>query len=76
MLQTERICVMRGGAVAQSVERATHREEVSGSIPPARYWLGRCQYNGTDWDRSHDLPALSHVWQHVRSSEALSWDIT
>ena len=40
----------QGGAVAQSVERATPGEEVSGSIPlwpPAFYWLGRCQYNVT-----------------------------
>ena len=36
-----------GGAVAQSVERATPGEEVPGSIPPAPYWLGRCQYNVT-----------------------------
>ena len=33
-----------GGAIAQSVERATPGEEVPGSIPAvaARYWLGRC----------------------------------
>ena len=27
----------------------------------------------TGWDRSHGLPALSHVWQHVKLSDALSW---
>ena len=42
--------------------------------PPAPYWLGRCQYNVTGWDRSHGLPALSRVWQHVKLSDALSWD--
>ena len=39
-----------GGAVAQSVERATPGDEALGSIPlwpPAPYWLGRCQYNVT-----------------------------
>ena len=39
-----------GGAVAQSVERATPGEEVPSSIqlwPSAPYWLGRCQYNVT-----------------------------
>ena len=25
----------------------------------------------TGWDRSHGLPALSHVWQHVKLSDAL-----
>ena len=34
--------------------------------PPAPYWLGRCQYNVTGWDRSHGLPALSRVWQQVK----------
>ena len=53
-----------GDAVAQSVERVTPGEEVPGSIHAvagAPYWLGRCQYNVTGWDRSHGLPALSHV---------------
>ena len=36
--------------------------------------LGRCQYNVSGRDRSHGLPALSHVWQHVKLSDALSWD--
>ena len=31
--------------------------------------LGRCQYNVTGWDRSHGLPALSRVWQHVKLSD-------
>ena len=30
--------------------------------PPAPYWLDRCHYNVTGWDRSHGLPALSRVW--------------
>ena len=41
--------------------------------PPAPYRLGRCLYNVTGWDRSRGLPALSHVWQHVKLSDALSW---
>ena len=36
---------------------------------PAPYWLGRCQYNVTGWDRSQGLPALSSVWQHVKLSD-------
>ena len=38
---------VQGGSVAQSVERSTPGEEVPGSISPAPYWLGRCQYNVT-----------------------------
>ena len=56
----------------KSVERATLGEEVLGSIPlwpPAPYWLGRYQYNVTDSDRSHGLPVLSRVWQHVKLSD-------
>ena len=65
----------RGDAVAQSVERATPREVVPGSIPSvaALYWLGGCQYNVTGRDRSHGLPALSHMRQHEKLSDALSW---
>ena len=33
--------------------------------PPPSYWLGRCQYNVTGWDRSHGLPALSCVRQQL-----------
>ena len=33
------------------------------------YWLGQCQYNVTGWDRSHGLPALSRMWQHVKLSD-------
>ena len=36
----------RGGAVPESVERATPGEEVPGSIS-AVAWLGRCQYSVT-----------------------------
>ena len=39
-------------------------------VQPAPYWLGRCHYNVTGWDRSHGLPALSHVWQHVKLSDS------
>ena len=53
-----------GGAVAQSVERATPGEEVLGS------WLGLCQYNATVWYRNHGLPALSYVWQYLKLSDA------
>ena len=36
--------------------RATSGQEVLGSIPaPAPYWLGRCQYNVTGFDKSHGL---------------------
>ena len=37
--------------------------------PPAPYWLGRCQFNMTCWDRSLGLPALSRVWQHLKLSD-------
>ena len=37
--------------------------------PPAPYWLGRCQYNVTGWDRRHGLHTLSRVWQHVKLSD-------
>ena len=47
------------------VERATPGEEGLGLIPAVAarslYWLVRSQYNVTDWDRSHGLPALSRV---------------
>ena len=36
---------------------------------PASYLMGRCQYHVTSWDRSHGLPALSHVWQHLKLSD-------
>ena len=65
-----------GGAVAQSVERAIPGEEVPGLIPAvaARSLLvGFFQYNVTGSDRSHGLPALSRVWQHVKLSDTLSW---
>ena len=38
---------------------------------PTPYWLGRCQYSVTGWDRSHGLPFLSRVWQHVKL-----WDVS
>ena len=59
---------------SSAVERATPGEEApfrSPLWPPAPYRLGRCLYNVTGWDRSHGLPALSHVWQHVKLSDAL-----
>ena len=37
--------------------------------PPAPFWLGRCRYNVTSRDRSHGLPALSHVWHHIKLSD-------
>ena len=48
--------------------------------PPAPYWLGQCQYNVTGWDRSHGLPNLSRVWQHVKFSDVslddkLNWQM-
>ena len=57
-----------GGAVAQSVERATPGEEILGSITAvaARSLLVGYSVNGGD--RSHGLPALSRVWQHVKLS--------
>ena len=71
-------CACRSGnAVARSVERTTPCVEVLGLIsppptpppwPPATYWLGRCQYNVTGWDRRHGLPALPRVWKHVNLS--------
>ena len=40
--------------------------------PPTPYWLGRCQYNVTGWDRGHGLPTLSRVWQHVKKLSDVS----
>ena len=54
------------------VERATPGQEDMGSFalwPHAPYWLGRCEYNVTGWERSHALAALSRVWQHVKLSD-------
>ena len=34
----------------------------------------QCQYNETGWHRGHSLPALSNMWQHIKLSDALSWD--
>ena len=67
---------LRRGAVAQSVKRTTPGDEVPGSIPAvaARSLLvGSVSVNVTGRDRSHGLPALSRVWQHVKLSDALSW---
>ena len=61
-----KILIHSGDVVAQSVERVTPGEEVLGWI---FYWLGRCQYNVTAWDRSHGLPTLSHVLQHITLSD-------
>ena len=36
----------------------------------APYWLGRCKYDVTGWDRCHGLPTLPRVWQHVKLSDA------
>ena len=59
-----------GGTIFQSVEHATPGEEVVGTIPAvAAYWFGRCQYNVIGCDRSHGLPALSRVWQHIIFSD-------
>ena len=56
--------------VAQSVELLVRRSQVQFPLwPPASYWLGRCQYNVTGWDRSHGPSALPCVWQHVKLSE-------
>ena len=60
------------GAVAQSVERVTLVKRSWVRFPlwlPAPYWLGRCQYNVTGWNRIHGLPALSRVWQLVTLSD-------
>ena len=61
-----------GWGGAQSVERWTPGEEVPGSIPAVAarsYWLGRCQCNVTGLDKSHGLPVLSRVWQHIKLSD-------
>ena len=56
------------GGRGSSVDRMVKRSWVRGPLwRPARYWLGRCQYSVTDWDRSHGLPTMSGVWQHVNS---------
>ena len=65
----------KGGVVAQSVERATPGEEVPGLIPAvaACSLLVGLVSLLCDWLRqSHGLPALSHVWQQVKMSDALS----
>ena len=56
-------------AVAQSVERARRSWVRSLLWPPAPYWMGRCQHTVTGRDRSHGLPALPRVWQHVKFSD-------
>ena len=67
--KTESLHLGGGGAVAQSVERATPGEEILGSITAvaARSLLVGYSVNGGD--RSHGLPALSRVWQHVKWSD-------
>ena len=43
-------------------------------LPPLYFYC--CGYSAnlvTGWDRSHGLQALSHVWQLVKLSDALSW---
>ena len=37
------------------------------------YRLGQCQYNVTGWDRSHGLPAVSCVGQHLKLSDISFW---
>ena len=72
--------------VAQSVERATPGEEVPGSLPAVTTRpllvgsVSDCQYNVTGWDRSHGLPNLSRVWQHIKLSDVslddkLNWQM-
>ena len=69
--------IVSDGGVAQSVERSTPGEELGFDFRCGRTlptgWVGVSIINVTGWDRSHGLPALSHVWQHVKLSEALSW---
>ena len=67
--------------MVQSLKRAISYLEVGGLIPSgqlARYSLVGCQCNEichglpallTDGDRSHGLPALSPVWQHVKLAD-------
>ena len=31
--------------------------------------MSRCQYKVTGWDRSHGLPTLSCLWQHLKLSD-------
>ena len=60
------------GGVAQSVERSTPGEEFGFNFRCGRTlstgWVGVSIINVTGWDRSHGLPALSHVWQGVKLS--------
>ena len=39
---------------------------------PAPCWLGRCQYIVTGLNRTHDLPALSRVWQPLKLSDVMN----
>ena len=61
------------------VERATPGEEGLCSIPAVAsrslYWLGRSQYNVTDWDRSHGLPAVSWVAAYKNCQTSAVHDI-
>ena len=58
-----------GGAVAQSVERATPGEEILGSITAVAARSLLVGYNVNGGYRSHGLPALSRVRQHVKLSD-------
>ena len=58
-----------GGTITQWIERATPGQKIVVSIPsPVPYWLGRCQYYVSGWDRSHGLCAVS-VWHHIELSD-------
>ena len=62
-------CLLLGCVVAQWVEHMTPGQEDMGLIPAsAPFWLGRCKYNVTHWDRSHGLSSVS-VRQLVKLSD-------
>ena len=66
------------------LQAVTPNTYVSSTVPIVWVWYRHCltyimrqswetMTSVTCWDRSHGLPDLSHVWQNVKLSDALSW---
>ncbi|RUS82951.1 hypothetical protein EGW08_009288 [Elysia chlorotica] len=60
----------KGGRGGPGVEHRLPTQKVQVRAWRFRSQLGRCQFIVTDWDRSHGIPALSRVWQHIQLSAA------
>ena len=61
------LCIQKEALFSPQRSGETPGEEALSSIPAV---AARSLLIVTGYDRSHDLPTLSRVWQHVKWSEA------